>query len=314
MSKLALGTVCSVRVYQKAEPSVFTAVFKRLSEIEDIFSPHIYSSNLNSINENSGVSTVRVPNELIFVLKTALYYAEISDGAFNPALGPLIQLWDIGGDNPRIPSPVEIENALSLCSWRDVEINEDDGTVFLRKDGMALDLGAIVKGYAADETARILKEAGVKKALIDFGGNILALGAKQEAGFLRKEILWRIGVQDPVKERGDYVAAISVKDATLVTSGVYERFFEKNGVRYHHILSFKTGMPVENSLASVTIIQAADAEYASMQADALSTTIFALGCEQGPSFLQKFPGTEAVFILKTGEIMETDGLKGRLSK
>jgi thiamine biosynthesis lipoprotein len=161
---------------------------------------------------------------------------------------------------------------------------------------MAIDLGAIAKGYAADEAAALAEKNGVRRAIIDLGGNILALGSRQ------KDSPWRIGIQDPGRERGSYLGILPVQNKSVVTSGVYERFFEEGGRRYHHILSTQNGRPVENSLLAVTVM--ADR---SIDADALSTTLFSLGWEKGRPLIEAVPGAEAVFVFADGIVRGTGG-------
>jgi thiamine biosynthesis lipoprotein len=196
----------------------------------------------------------------------------------------------------------EITAALALIDWRDVELNRQGKTVFLKRQGMKLDLGAIAKGYAADEAVKIAAEAGVKRAVIDLGGNIFAYGEKQGGQ------PWRVGLQDPREGRGEYLGILDVKNKTVVTSGVYERFFEDAGKRYHHILSTGIGRPVENGLLSVTIIT----EH-SIDADALSTSVFALGYERGRALIESLPGMEAVFVFEDLRVRLTEGIGGDFS-
>ncbi|MDR1363875.1 MAG: FAD:protein FMN transferase [Spirochaetaceae bacterium] len=315
-TEFVFGTICRLRI-PEGENDVSRKIFSRLHEIESVFSVNIAGTDIDRVNSGAGIEPALVSEEFIYVLNRALFFAELSGGLFDPTIGPLVRLWGIGTENPRIPSQDEIELALSLIDWRDVLIDEAGGTVFLKRKGMALDLGGIVKGYAADEAVAIIRDSGVKSALIDFGGNIAACGKKPPARLFAKPELWRIGVQHPDKNRGEYIGAVGVQDSTLVTSGGYERFFELDGARYHHILSPKTGYPVENDLLSVTIAQSLPLKGqeggngASMDADALSTTLFTMGYEDGSAFISRFPGIEAIFILKSGEVRATGTLKDR---
>jgi thiamine biosynthesis lipoprotein len=312
-AEFIFGTVCSVRIQQRGKGRVYDRIFARLRELDDIFNVNKQGSVISEINLKAGISPVKVPNEVIKVLGRALFFAELSDGAFDPTVGPLVKLWGIGTENERVPGLAEIELALSLVNWRDVELDGKNNTVFLKKEGMMLDTGGIAKGYAADEALEIIKAAGVSGALIDFGGNIIVYGEKAAGGAPGNRTAWRIGVQHPHKERGEFIGVISVEDSTLVTSGNYERFFERDGRRYHHILSAKTGFPVETGISSVTIVQSLAPEEggASMDADALSTTLFALGYDGACSFVSRFAGAGAIFILKDGEIRLTPDMEGR---
>jgi thiamine biosynthesis lipoprotein len=309
-SEFILGTVCTIRIEENGKESVYREVFERLREIDDIFSANKPGTAIDEINLSAGIGPVRVNDEVIYVLERALFFAELSGGGFDPSIGPLVKLWGIGSENPRVPEPEEIARALSLVNWRDVVIDRENKTVFLKTRGMALDLGGIVKGYAADQALEIIKAAGVRGALIDLGGNIVVYGKK--AG---KAAPWRIGIQDPYNERGEFTGIVEIEEGALVTSGGYERFFEEEGRRYHHILSTKTGYPVENDIVSVTIVQRGAARDAAMEADALSTALFALGYEESSEFIADLAGgAGAVFVLKDGEIRTTEGLHGAVKR
>jgi Membrane-associated lipoprotein involved in thiamine biosynthesis len=268
-------------------------------------SVNVPSSDVSRINAAAGISPVNVHKDTFKVIERAIFFAEISNGAFDPSVGPLVSLWGIGGDNARVPSREEIDNTLPLINWRYVELDETAHSVFLKRKGMALDLGAIAKGYAADEAAAIIKNAGVKRAIIDFGGNIVTLGEKKDKS------PWKVGIQNPVKRRGIYFGVLRLDTEgkqTVVTSGAYERFFETDGERYHHILSTVTGYPVKNGLLSVTVI-ASD----STDADALSTSLFALGYEKGIKLLDSFRETEAVFVFEDNSVRVTPGANFRVT-
>ncbi|MDR0685685.1 MAG: FAD:protein FMN transferase [Spirochaetaceae bacterium] len=307
------GTVCSVRIQERGMDQVYDRVFARLRELDDTFNVNKQGSVISEINRAAGTRPVRVPDEVIKVLGRALFFAELSDGAFDPTIGPLVKLWGIGTDEARVPTHEEVERALSLINWHDVVVDGENNTVFLKKEGMILDAGGIAKGYAADEALRIIRGSGARGALIDFGGNIIVYGEKAISGAQGKMTPWRIGIQHPHRERGEFIGVIDMEDGTLVTSGNYERFFERDGRRYHHILSTKTGYPVENDISSVTVVRGLQREDdgASMDADALSTTLFALGFTAAYSFISGFDGVDAIFILKDGEIRVTPALSRR---
>ncbi|GHV21154.1 FAD:protein FMN transferase [Spirochaetia bacterium] len=301
--EFVLGTICSVNLYEYDNRETINKIFSRLREIEDIFSANKDGTEIDKINKSSGIAPVKVSDELIRVLERSVYFAELSSGAFDPTIGTLVKLWGIGGDNAAVPAQTEINMALTLVDWRLIEIDKENKTVFLAKEGMALDLGGIAKGYAADQAAIIARNAGVKKAIIDLGGNIYAIGKKQTKSFFKKDEPWKIGVQNPNLERGNFIGVAAVQDSTLVTSGVYERYFESEGNRYHHILSTGTGFPAESGLLSVTITNnAADNATASMDADALSTAVFILGEAKGKELLKNFETASAVFVHPDGTI------------
>ncbi|MDR2110112.1 MAG: FAD:protein FMN transferase [Spirochaetaceae bacterium] len=282
--EFVFGTICTVQLYQYGSSALYGEIFSRLREIEGCLSASLPDSDVSAVNRQAGKAPVKVRPELITVLGAALCYAELSGGAFDPTVGPLVKLWAIGSEDARVPGEDEIAAALSLVNWRDIIINREEGTVFLRRPGMGIDLGAIAKGYAADEAARIIRAAGVPRAVIDLGGNIFAHGEKRDGD------PWRIGIQDPLEERGASIGLLEVRNKTVVTSGVYERFLEAGGKRYHHILSTRDGYPVDQGLLSVTIM--ADR---SMDADALSTAAFALGYEEGKALVES-AGAGAIFV------------------
>jgi thiamine biosynthesis lipoprotein len=284
-SELVMGTVCTVTLYNQGSARVYRDVFSRLREIENRMSAGLPDSELSRIN--AAREPVQVQEDVFTVIARALHYAALSGGVFDPAVGPLVSLWGIGGEDPRLPPREEIDAARALVNWRDVVLDRERGTVFLVRPGMALDLGAIAKGYAADEAAAIIARAGIKRAIIDLGGNILVYGVKKD------KTPWRIGVQDPSGLRGSYTGFLRVRDKTVVTSGVYERYFELDGRRYHHILSTDTGYPVDNGLLSVTIVAGA-----SIDADALSTTVFAMGYEKGKALLESLEDVQGIFIFE----------------
>jgi len=303
-TEYVLGAYCSVRLFDQSKDSVYNDIFARTREIDNLMSVNIPSSDISRINAAAGIAPVNVHEDTFKVIKRAIYFAEISGGAFDPSVGPLVRLWGIGGDSARVPSAEEIEKTLSLINWRDIELDEGTHSVFLKRKGMALDLGAIAKGYAADEAEAIIKNAGIKRAIIDFSGNIIILGGKKTGS------PWKVGIQNPDKRRGISYGIIKLKTTekqTIVTSGAYERFFEKDGKRYHHILSTVTGYPVNNGLLSVTVIASC-----SMDADALSTSLFALGYDEGIKLLDLFPGTEAVFLFNDNSIRVTSGVNLRV--
>jgi len=292
-------------------------VFTRLRELEDIFSANRDGTDLDRVNQNSGSGPVKVRPELIELLSRALEYAEKSSACFEPTIGPLVKLWGIGTDNAHVPGKEEIQKALDLIDYREVEINRKDLTVFLKKPGMALDLGAIAKGYAADDLKNLLEREAVERGIIDLGGNIFAIGEKKtEKSFWdslkarirgstgSEEGYWRIGIQDPREGRGNYIGIMKVKNKTVVTSGIYERFFEEDGKHYHHIFSAKDGYPVDNGIVSITIV--ADS---STDADALSTAAFTLGWEKGCEIISTIEGAGGIFVFDDMTVRLTGGLE-----
>jgi thiamine biosynthesis lipoprotein len=296
-SEAWLGTVCSITVYRQPPKGLLDKAFARLAEIDARMGPDRPGSELDPIGAAAGKPAVKVTPDVFKVIQTSLEYSRLMGGAFDVSVGPLVKLWGIGlGGTGRVPPQQEIERARALVDYRRIELDAAASTVRLRDPGMSLDLGGIAKGYAADEVAAILRSGGVKSAIVDLGGNILVVGSRPDGG------KWRIGIQDPDKPRGEYLGIVEVSDSTVVTSGVYERYFIKDGVRYHHILDPKTGAPARTGLLSTTIVT-----RQSMAADALAK-VFVLGVERGMALVRSLPGVEAIFVTEDHTVIVSPGL------
>lgn len=300
-TELCMGTVCTVNLYQAGTEELYNSLFQRLNDIEAVFSVNLPGSEISAVNRNAGIAPVAVSDEVRTVLKEACKYAEATGGAFDPTVGPLVDLWGIGGDASRIPDQAEIDAALDLVDYRLLHIDDEAGTVFLPVTGMKLDLGGIVKGYAADELVEIVTAAGIKTALFDLGGNIYAFGVKEDGS------PWRVGIKNPQNPAGQPVIRLEIDNMSVVTSGVYERYFEQDGIRYHHILDTTTGYPVWNHVMSATIISPS-----SLQADALSTSLFMLGPDAGMELLSRFQ-TEGIIIRDDNTVTATPGIAATMA-
>ncbi len=299
-----LGTLCKITTYGPAEKAV-NAAFDRIAEIDARMSANRTDSEVARINAAAGREPVVVSPDTWSVIEKALEISRLGDGRFDLTVGPLVKLWGIGTDDARIPSPAEIAVALALVGWRDVVLTAADRSVFLRRPGMAIDLGAIAKGYAADEVVAVLSANGVKASVVDLGGNVLTSGAKPDGS------PWRIGLQDPdpAVPRGSHIGQLEFRGSrAVVTSGTYERYFERDGVRYHHILDTATGRPVQNGLVAVTIVTGR-----SIVADGYSTLVFASGLERGRALVEATGGAiEAIFFTDAFEVYATAGIRGSL--
>jgi thiamine biosynthesis lipoprotein len=291
-----LGTVCTIRLVEGGSKATLDEAFSRLRTIEDHMSANRDDTEISQINAMAGKRSVKVSEDTFYVISKALDYARLTGGAFDPSVGPLVKLWNIGNGGEKVPPIKEIMAAKALVDWRQVVLDTATHTVFLKRQGMRLDLGAIAKGYAADEIERILLNHKVRAAVIDLGGNIFVFGSKKD------KTPWRVGIQNPESERGEYLGVVTGGQMTVVTSGVYERYFMENGKRYHHILSTQTGFPVDNGLTSVSVVS-----NSSIDADALSTSLFVLGIEKGLEVLKQFPDTYAIFIDKDHKVYLSPG-------
>ena len=300
----ALGTVCSIQVFteksQTEVESILQTCTRRLEELERHLSANAEFSTLIDINKVAGVSAVNVPADIYPLFERAMFFAEKTDGAFNPAIGGVVKLWNIGFENARKPEDQDIQEALSRTDYKDVQLT---GTaVFLKKEGMKLDLGAIAKGFAADELTRIVKQAGIMHAVIDIGGTIAAVGVRPDGK------RWNIGIRDPRIRQGQPIISAPIENRSISTSGSYERYFEQDGVRYHHIIDPATGYPVRSNMIAVSIF--ADS---ATDADALSTACFVLGYEKAVKLLAGLSNTEALFIFSDNSIRTTGNLEKNIA-
>lgn len=302
-----MDTLVSIKAYGKDLASVKEAVaasyreMHRIAELADGFpqpgTAAYRSSDVCRINEQAGIKPVRVDSDILAMLLLAKKYNELSNGAIDVTIGPVMDLWGFGGNNPHVPASDKISKALALVNCKDLVVNEQAGTVFLRRAGMKLDLGAVAKGYATEKALQVLKKHGIKKALLDAGGNIRVLGSN-----LRNSP-WRIGVKDPRKSNA-IIAVIPLEDASAVTSGDYYRYFEEDGKRYHHILDPRTGYPASRNM-TVTVV-AKDAGLA----DILSTVFFVLSPDKAMEMAGRIPGVELLLITADKNVLHTPALLG----
>ncbi|CAM4053250.1 FAD:protein FMN transferase [Cohnella lubricantis] len=294
-------TIVTVKVYDSGMTKQnFNEIEQLLQKIDKEMNRQRPDSEISQVNKNAGQGGAIVSEETFGVVKTALDYAARTGGRFDPTVGPLVDLWGIGHEGAAVPGQASLSAALKLVGYQDASLDESSLRVTLARPGMSIDLGAIAKGYAADVIAKYLESRGFHQAIIDLGGNVLALGSRPDGSD------WRIGIQDPGEERGNPLGVLELSDKTVVTSGIYERFFIQDNIVYHHILDTRTGCPVENNLLSVTIIT-----DQSERADAMSTSVFALGLEEGMKFVEANDNMEAIFVTKNKKIYLSAGLKGK---
>lgn len=295
---LVLGTVCTITLYDSDDTAIIDKAIARLSELEDILSINKTGTELDKVNEMSGIEPVKVSSDTLNVVKKGLEYSALSKGTMDITVGPLVKLWGIGTDWAAVPSQDDIDKAKNLINYEDVIIDETNSTIFLKNPGMIIDLGAIAKGYAADEVVKILKEDGVKSAIVNLGGNIFVLGKKVDGSD------WTVGVQNPENDGEATIGYVTVDNKSVVTSGVYERYFEEDGKKYHHILSPETGFPYENEILGVSILS-----NTSIDGDSLSTTLFALGIEEGLKLIESIDGVDAIFVTRDHKLHMTKGFE-----
>lgn len=297
---IAMGTVNALTVFCKdtcahfdqAEGALKKAAAK-VNELEDRLSVFKEGSDISRVNRSAGIRPQKVCRETFELLLRAKNFSALSGGAFDITTRPLSNLWNFGKKDCQTAEQKEVKKAMRLVNYRDLILDESNLTAFLHRTEQSVDLGGIAKGYAADEVKRILRECGIKSALINLGGNIVTLGTRPDGED------WHIGIQNPLAERGQFIGTIPVREGTVVTSGSNERFYMKNGIRYHHILDPRTGCPVQNGLLSVTVLCENSAD-----ADALTTALFVLGPEKSDPLLRA-TGAQAAFITEKLDLFMT---------
>lgn len=319
ISNIKLNTAIQITIYDSQDKSLLDDCLALCDRYELIFSRTNENSELYKLNHRKDTSdkdpnadeqtipypisgtadTWHISEDLASLLSQGLSITRESDGAFDIAIAPLTSLWDFTAEDPKVPDDAAIQKALPLCSSDGVTIDGQDIT--LPSDDIQFDVGAIAKGYIADRMKDLLVKKGVKSAIINLGGNVLCIGSKPDG------TPFKIGIQKPFADRNETEAVMDITGKSVVSSGIYERCFKQNGKLYHHILNPKTGYPYDNSLISVTIIS-----DQSVDGDALSTTCFALGLEDGLKFAEK-KGVQAVFITEDYELHYTDGFQDEIN-
>lgn len=237
-----------------------------------------------------------VSDILYEILEKGLYYSGISEGVFDITIEPESSLWDFTSDKSKVPEDLQIKEAVKLTNYKNAMLK--DKKLVLKIPGMGIELGAIAKGFIADQLKEYLKKNGVTSGTVNLGGNVLCIGKKTDGS------PFRIGIQHPFEDRNEIITAVKAEDISVVSSGIYERYFIQDGKMYHHILDPSTGYPYDNGLVAVTIISGKSAD-----GDALSTTCFAMGMEKGLEFANSLDGVYAVFITEDGKLHYSEGFK-----
>lgn len=295
---IAMGTVISQRVFGDNGQAAIDAALEKIKSLEALLTFNAPGGDVNKLNDYAGKQSVELQPETLLVLKESQEVAELSGGAFDVTVGPIVKSWGIGTDNARIPSETELKELLPLVNYKNLLI--EGNTAYLKQAGQMVDLGGIAKGYAGDAALEVYKKQGITSAFINLGGNVVTLGTKPDGSS------WTVGVRNPrpAGEEDQIVGMITVADKAVVTAGDDQRYFEVDGVRYHHILNPHTGYPAQSDLMSVTLVT-----DSSLLADALDTAVYILGLEKGREMLENYGGVEAVFITRDKKIYVTDGLK-----
>lgn len=306
-SDFCLDTTCQISIYDNIDETegeeILKIAFAQIRDYENILSKTISDSDIAKINASGGQWT-KVYDETVEVIKVANTVSYESGGVFDITIGGVTDLWDFKSENPQIPDDSDIRQALQHVDY--TQVTADRGKILLSDTEARIDLGGVAKGYIADKICEFLEEQGISRAIVNLGGNVAVIGEKDE------DVPWTVGIERPFTDRTELVGTVKVSDATVVTSGIYERNFEKDGRIYHHILDPKTGYPAETDLDAVTIIAA---KGNSGFCDAVSTACLIMGKEKAIEFIGqlqiKYPDKEleAAFIDNSGNIVQTDGME-----
>jgi FAD:protein FMN transferase len=299
----AMGTIITQKVTGAKGQAAIDEVTGKMKSLEKLLTFKAPTGDIYKINENAGIKNVELDPATVKIIKKSLQVSELSGGAYDITVGPLVQRWAIGRLQQDIPAKGELQKLLPLVNYKDVYVDEHYGG--LKRPGQMMDLGGIAKGYAGDVAIQIYKKYGIQSAFINLGGNVATVGSKADGS------PWRIGIRNP-RPKGDptqgeqILGYITVKDKAVSAAGDDQRYFEKDGQRYHHILDPKTGYPAKSDLMSVTLVT-----DSSLDSDAFDTAVFILGLEKGKELLRQYGNMEAIFVTTDKKIYATDGLKDK---
>lgn len=291
----SLGTVNTLTVFDKDGEQTLCKAKNRISELNNMLSVFDTQSEVSAINNFAGKKAVKVSAETFHLIEKSVEYSILTDGYFDITISPVSMLWKNALKTKNIPDEIQIKQAAGYINYRDILTDSHNNSVMLKKQGQQIDLGAIAKGYAVEETKRIFTENNISDAVINLGGTVINIGQSR-----------KIGIQNPFLKTGTPFAYITVQNKAVVSSGLYEQSFTKDGKIYHHIISPKTAYPSDSELAGVTLV-GDNAE----ELDALSTAVFIMGTEKALNLINKL-NIDAVFITKEKKVFATNGLKSNL--
>lgn len=299
----ALGTLINLTVATPAGEKELDSAYDLIKNYEDKLTVNRDQSEVMSINHLAGIKPVAVPTDTYELIKRAVLVSRQHLG-FNVAIGPLVKLWKIGFKGANKPSDADIKERLRIIDPERIKLDDKKQTVFLEEKGMEIDLGGIAKGYIADKIKTLWLSMNVETGIIDLGGNVLLVGPS-----VHEDKMWNIGVQNPVEKRDVSLGVLHTTAKSIGTSGIYERKLVIDGHEYHHMFDSKTGYPIKNNLASVTIVS-----DKSIDGEIWSTVGFYQGIEKGLALIESQPGVEAIFITKNLEYQTTSGLRDKFFK
>ncbi|MDG3085354.1 FAD:protein FMN transferase [Vibrio hannami] len=294
-----MGTFIDLVIHHDNGEQLIRDCYLQLQQFAQRFTVNQSQSELMHVNNNAGVRPVRVKADLYELIKKAQKISIDKANPFNIVIGPLVKAWRIGFDDAKLPTNIELEDKLCIVDPTKVVFDDLYQTVYLAQAGMQIDLGAIAKGYFADQIKEYLISQKVEHGYINLGGNVLTIGGSPD----NNPKAWNVGIQNPLSSRGEISRVVPLTNQSMVTSGVNERYFESNGQRYHHLLDAKTGKPIATNIASVTIIS-----NHSVDGEIWSTAGFLSSTEQALAYLNRQVGIEAVLISNQGQVYVTKGL------
>jgi len=300
-AQMQMGTLVKITAVARSEAvaqAAATAGFAEIRRLEELLSTWIPTSELSRVNASAGAMPVHVSPETLTVVQRAVQAAEMTDGGFNIAIGPAVDAWRVT-EGQRIPTESELDALRPLVDLMAVHADVQEQTIYLEKRGMRIDVGGIGKGYAADQAVDALRRAGAVAGVVALSGDIKTFGR------LPGGKMFPVGIQHPRKD-GSVLAWIDLQDEAISTAGDYERFFEREGVRYHHILDPRTLQPARRC-QSVTVIA-----REGVWADGLDTGIFVMGPERGMELVERLPDVEAIIVDQDGRLLVSSGLKQRI--
>ena len=301
---MAMGstlTLVAWTVDERRARASFAQVYEEFDRLEMLMSVWKPGSDVLQLNAAAGERPVRVSSETLEALKIAREVSEWTEGTFDITFGALTDVWKFDHDqDDSVPTPAQILERLPLIGYRSLRIDEQAGTAFLLRKGMRAHLGGIAKGYAVDRAVKVLRDHGIRDFMVKAGGDLYVGGQRGDRS-------WKLGIADPRAADGPPFATVELRDRTLSTSGDYERFFMKDGIRYHHILDLRTGQPAR-ATRSVTLVT-----RRAVLADALAKGVFILGPAQGMALIERLPDVEGVIVSAKNEVLVSSGLRNQVT-
>lgn len=308
-SGIAMDTTVSLRASGPEAQAAVTEGFQRIGELDKLASSQNPNSDVSRINQAAGREYVQVDPAIYEMIEYSQQYSEKTDGIWDITVGVITNLWDIGNDDQHVPSQEEIDGALQKVNYKDILLRPEDHSIMLAKEGMAIDLGGIAKGFAVDEIRKIYEKHHIENGLINMGASSMYAVGKNAKGKS-----WNIGIKHPRSdEDSDYLGIIAIEDQALSTSGDYERYFIQDGVRYHHIFDPHTGYPAQSGVMSDSLVIDGSVDHCGMLSDMMTTIIFISGPQKGMELAEQIPGVECEITGTDNTIYMTQRFKDHFS-